>query len=142
VARSREYLAPEALCADVLPDDPDQLFRAAQLLAGEQAPRPLLLRAVALVGARGGQATRDQLVLRAQGLNRLGRAEDAAVAFEQVAARWPGGEWRLEYAQTLLELGRLEDARREVRVLLQQTPDHQRATELHDRIIRQISEGR
>ena len=54
-----------------------------------------------------------------------------------MTARSPGQlEWRYEFAQVLHEQGRLEEARRELRLLLQQHPDHQPAVELHRDVVR------
>jgi O-antigen ligase/Flp pilus assembly protein TadD len=142
VTRCREHLAPEALVDSVLPGDPELVYQAALLLETEDQP-PLLERAVALARTEPNDGKDDLLLLEARALMRLGRTADAADAFGRLAARSPGRvEWRYEFAQALHELGRLDEARRELRLLLQQQPDHRPAAELYRQVVRRLSEER
>jgi O-antigen ligase/tetratricopeptide (TPR) repeat protein len=142
VTRSRSRLSPEALAASVFPDDPELLYQGALMQPSEEAQRPLLLRAVDLVRERRDES-KDRLLLEARSLKRLGRTGEAADAFGRLAARSPGrGEWRFEFAQVLAEQGRLEEARRELRLFLDQTPGHPGASELYRDVVRRLSEGR
>jgi Flp pilus assembly protein TadD len=144
LARSRKHLSPEAIVALVLPDDPELLYEAALKLAGEgeNAKRPFLRRAVELLRERPGEAKDEALLLEARALVRLNRAEEALPAFERLAARSPRDVgWRYEFAQALHERGRLDEARRELRALLQQQPEHRRGKELYQEVLRRQSEG-
>jgi Flp pilus assembly protein TadD len=144
LARSRKHLSPEAIVALVLPDDPKLLYEAALKLAGEgeNAQRPFLRRVVELLRERPGEPKDEALLLEARALVRLNRAEEALPAFERLAARSPrDGDWRYEFAQALHERGRLDEARRELRSLLRQQPEHRRGKELYQEVLRRQSEG-
>jgi tetratricopeptide (TPR) repeat protein/O-antigen ligase len=145
VIRSRKHLSPEALVALVLPDDPEVLYEAALKLAGEEekAQRPLLRRAVERLRERRGEPKDESLLLEARALVRLNRPEEALPVFERLAARSPrSADWRFEFAQVLHERGRLDEARRELRALLQQQPEHRRGKELYQEVLRRQSERR
>jgi O-antigen ligase/tetratricopeptide (TPR) repeat protein len=142
VARARRRLRPEALAESVLPDDPELIYRAALLLEPDDQA-PLLLRAVDLLRDRPGEPTDDRLLIEARSLTRLGRTAEAVSAFDRLAARSPRrDDWRYEYAQALREQGRLEDARRELRLLLAHQPGHRAAAELQREVVRRLSEER
>jgi tetratricopeptide (TPR) repeat protein len=144
LARSRKHLSPEAIVTLVLPDDPELLYEAALKLAGEgeNAQRPFLRRAVELLRERPGEPKDEALLLEARALVRLNRAEEALPAFERLAARSPRDVgWRYEFAQVLRERGRLDEARQELRSLLQQQPEHRRGKELYQEVLRRQSEG-
>jgi tetratricopeptide (TPR) repeat protein len=144
LVRSRRHLSPEQMVASVLPDDPELLYQAAVQLApeSETAPRPLLRRAVELLRERPGEPNADVLLLEARALVRLGRPAEAVDAFERLEARSPRGvDWRYEFAQVLHEQGRLAEARRELRTLLQQQPDHTRGKDLYQKVLRRQGEG-
>jgi tetratricopeptide (TPR) repeat protein len=143
VVRSRKHLAPGAIAADLLPADPELLYQAA-LLPGtdDAAARPFLERAVELARRQAGEPKPDILLLEARALARLGRAEEALRAYERLALHsLRGGEWRFEFAQLLHEQGRVKEARRELRTLLQQQPDHRPGKELYREVLRREGEG-
>jgi O-antigen ligase/tetratricopeptide (TPR) repeat protein len=143
LVRSRKHLSSEKIVALVLPSDPELLYEAALKLAGEgeNAQRPFLRHAVALLQERLGEPTDESLLLEARALMRMHRPEEALPAFERLAARSPRDvDWRYEFAQVLHEQGRLDEARRELRVLLQQQPEHRRGKELYQEVLRRQSE--
>jgi O-antigen ligase len=145
LVRSRKHLTSDEIVARVLPDDPELLYQAAVKLApqGENAQRPFLRRAVELLQERRGDATDESLLLEARALVLLNRTEEALPAFERLAARSPRSiDWRYEFAQVLHAQGRLDEARRELRALLQQQPEHRGGKELYQEVLRRQSERR
>jgi tetratricopeptide (TPR) repeat protein len=144
LARSRKHLGPEALAASVLPADPELLYQAAVILDRQgQSGEALLRLAVELLRQRPGGPKDDALLLEARALVRLSRTEEALRAFERFSKRSPGrAEWRYEFAQVLHDQGRLDEARQELRTLLQQQPDHRAGGELHRTVLRRLAEGR
>lgn len=116
-----------------MPDQPELLVRAARTLyaEAEAAPqrRPLLEKAVRVPDGRAVEA--QDRHARAVALAMLGRSAEALTAYrELLQAHFEQAEWRCEYARLLCEQGMLEEARRELVVVLAQRPKDPQAREL------------
>jgi O-antigen ligase len=144
---SAEHLSPLEISQKILPDRPSLLIQAAGLLfpTPEDAARrqPLLERALAVLEANPESHSPEELHTKAELLVRLGHSESAVSAYQAALAEKPlQFEWRYGLAKTLFDLGRLQDSRRELRLILGQQPKHAAAGALENEIARAIAEGR
>ncbi len=120
----------EQLMARVLPDRPDDLLAAADILDPTASPngpaRPLLDRALALLYDRSEGLSAEESYLEAQILSRLGRDEDAIKAYARALTFAQAKlEWRYQYVKLLIDRGRWKEARRELDVLQREHPGSQ-----------------
>jgi O-antigen ligase/tetratricopeptide (TPR) repeat protein len=133
LALSAPLVRSDELIDRVLPDRPDVLAAAAFRLhpAAEEQRRPFLEKALRLLDSREGELQPEDLHLKATAHRDLGQADAAVEAYRELLAREPFRlAWREEFARYLHELGRLEDCRHELLVLLAQAPAQDRAREL------------
>jgi tetratricopeptide (TPR) repeat protein len=127
----------------VLPDRLALLLAAARslVLPEESAHKEkLLARALSLLERPGGTATAEDCRLKAE-IHVLRDEPDLAItAYEQALERRPDAAWRYELARLLRERGRLHQARRELRALLEEQPGHAQALVLYQEVIRSLVE--
>ena len=141
LARASGSFEPDEMVTRILPDDPHQITRAADLVCPEPADaarrRPFLEKAVALLSRPGGCQRPGDYVLRAR-LNRsLNRLSDALADYQIALARQPAqAEWRCEMASVLLTQGRSAEAERELRTVLKADPGHAEARKLSQSLTR------
>jgi O-antigen ligase/tetratricopeptide (TPR) repeat protein len=131
---SSRGLDPGEIVESVLPDRPELLLAAALQLYPEAGSarerRPFLEKAVRLL-ENNGALKPEELHVKARACNLLGQPEEAIVAYRELLEQQPNqADWRLELAQVFHDQGRLEDARRELVVVLAQQPAHGQAREL------------
>jgi O-antigen ligase/tetratricopeptide (TPR) repeat protein len=141
LARARPVFGDREVRERILPDDPRQLYEAAELLTDEQAApgrRLLLERALALLAGPAGAEKADDSLLRARVCAALGRPAESLSAYRAALAREPNNPgWRYEYAALLARQGRREDAERELRAVLRQQASHGPARELLQALTRE-----
>jgi tetratricopeptide (TPR) repeat protein len=111
----------EQLLAKVLPNRADDLFIAAKLLdpslSATGPARPLVDRAIKLLPDRAEGLTPEQYHLKGFLLSKAGDPEAAIRAYAQALAYSPRTDWRLEYVRLLMEAGRAEEAREQLKHL-------------------------
>jgi tetratricopeptide (TPR) repeat protein len=132
---SARDLSPDDLVEAVLPDRPELLLAAAFRLYPEASAarerRPFLRKAVHLLENRPGFLTAEELHVKAVAYKSLGQPDEARAAYQQLLEREPmQAGWRCELAEVLHAQGQLEDARRQLVVVLSQQPRHAQAREL------------
>ncbi len=137
-------LSPQEMVDTVLPDRPDLLLTVAFRLYPEagaaEERRPFLRKAVRLLDNRSGPLTLKELHAKAVAHKSLGQRDEAVAAYRQLLRRKPDQtEWRFEMAQSLQEEGRLEEARRELTLVLVRQPGHTQARELMALVSRQLT---
>jgi O-antigen ligase len=143
VGRSRRRLDAREIAERVVPDDPALLHEAGEMLEAQGGDGgPLFAAALAALERPGAARTPPALLLKARLHHRFGRADEARRAYEDLLAApgWQPG-WRLEFARLLAEQGRLQEARRELSLLLDNEPGNSEARELYRQVIRRIAEG-
>ncbi len=128
-------LSPEEIVESVLPDRPELLLAAARRLypgAGESDQRrPFFDKVLRLLDGPPESLDAEDLHVKAVALRSLGRSAEALTAFERLLFKRPEQTgWRYELAEALHEQARLEDARRELVIVLAQQPQHVQAHEL------------
>jgi O-antigen ligase/tetratricopeptide (TPR) repeat protein len=131
---SSHDLAPGEIVEFVLPDRPELLLAAALQLYPEAASarerRPFLEKAVLLLETRGNLKP-EELHVKARAYKLLDQPPEAIAAYQELLERQPNqADWRFELAEVFNDQGRLEDARRELVVVLAQQPAHGKAREL------------
>jgi tetratricopeptide (TPR) repeat protein len=140
-AAAAGVLDDSALIDDVLPPRADLLVRAAfqRYPNGDQAGKrlPYLEAARALMASDAGANTgAGTLYIEATAHRSVREWERAVEAYRAALDRQPGKvEWRYELAELLFDLQRMNEARDELAIILQQQPDHERARQLHHRIV-------
>jgi tetratricopeptide (TPR) repeat protein len=144
VSMSAVRLGPREMVAKVLPDRPDLLVQAADLLyptpeaAAER--QPFMEKALDLLRRQPGPLRAEDLHLRAVAHAALGRTREAVADYQAALSQGPRQvAWRYELAQLLYRDGRLSDARRELEQILKQQPDHPPARELLRSVERQLT---
>ena len=134
-----KQLGPAGIANTVLPLEPELLLKAAQsppLSENQNDRRKFAAGAVERI-AELTLTKQDDLYARAWLLREAGRTGDAVTAFEAALLRYPNSlEWRLELAELLFELGNFEDSERQLRKVLQERPDQERARELNAAVVR------
>ena len=133
--RSRAVLDAQQVLAQVLPDRPALLVRAAFYLYPQpddaRPRRPFLERAVLLFGDRDTVLEAADYRLKGTAERDLGRLDEAAEAYRAALTRAPDqAGWRFELAEILVKQARFDDARRELLTVLDQRPAHAEAREL------------
>jgi O-antigen ligase/tetratricopeptide (TPR) repeat protein len=135
LAQSNKVLSPEEMLENVLSNRPEVLLAAASRLYPNadqvEERRPFLEKALALLGADAEKRTPAEWHTQAVIQRSLGELDAAASAYETALAKQPlQTEWRFEFARVLYERVRLEDARRQLVVVLTQQPRHAAAQQL------------
>jgi O-antigen ligase len=146
LARAGKYLRPPEILARILPDRPGQLLRAATTLypAPEDGDerRPFLEKALTVL-ARQPALSAEEYEEKARAHTALEQPDAALMAYRAALDRRPeAGDWRLAYARLLFKQGRLQEARREVRTVLDLRPQDAPARELLEEVSRDIARGR
>jgi O-antigen ligase/tetratricopeptide (TPR) repeat protein len=132
-------LGPGDTAEAVIPPE-SELFRHAArtppLSEREDDRRQFAARAATLLSARPPEGGAD-LYARAWLLREADRRSEAIPAYEAALTLLPDSvECRLELAELLLESGSLDEAERQIRRVLQQSPTHEAARELNSAIVR------
>jgi O-antigen ligase/tetratricopeptide (TPR) repeat protein len=136
-------LKTDQLLEKVLPDNPDVLLAAALHLypdAGAiEQRRPFLEKALRLLESKmEGLGARD-LHVKAQVHRALDQPDRAVQSYRELLEREPAqASWRFEFASYLYELRKLEEARRELTVVLAQEPNHGQARGLLNTVMREL----
>lgn len=142
--RSQGHLEPQEVIHRILPDDSGLLFEAAMHHAKRQedAGTPFLEKALQLLEGRRTRLTTASLAMKANIHQRLNQSLKALETYRELVGRDPGQwAWRMELARLLYENGRLQESRRELRVLLDEQPRNQAAKNLFERVHEQIAVG-
>jgi O-antigen ligase/tetratricopeptide (TPR) repeat protein len=142
-AASNSRQRGEQLLDRVLPDQPDDLVEAARILDPTLAPagpaRPLLDRALQLLGNRLDGLSGEDCFLKAQIHRALGDDEAALKAYKQslgfVQTR---PEWRYQYVELLMAKGRWKDAFVELPALKRQMPNSTQVTDWLNEVNREL----
>jgi tetratricopeptide (TPR) repeat protein len=145
VELGQRALGPEVFLTQVLPDQPEVLVRAAELLftgpGSMELRRPFLEKALRLLRDPQRELTADRWHVLARVDTSLGQPAEALEAYQAALERAPTqAGWRLEYAALLHASGRLAEARREVIDILRADPRQPQALELFQRIDRDLRE--
>jgi tetratricopeptide (TPR) repeat protein len=130
----------EEVAERLLPDQPALLLQAGALLEARPdppaSPRPFLEKGVRLLGAWATLST-EELRAKAHACRSLGQVAEARQAYEDLLARAPDQPaWRYEFAQMLYEAGQLDEARRQLVVLLRAEPANGPARDLYQTVVR------
>ena len=84
--------------------------------------------------------TPDDWQLKAAAHLELGQAAEALAAYQTAVARDPRQtEWRFQFAQLLVQAGRLEEAVRELKQVVREQPGNGDALELYQTVFRQLA---
>ncbi len=127
-------LGPREILEFVTPNRPEVLFSAAMALYPESESREdrrLFLEKALHLLERNEALKPEDLRLKAMVHKALGQAEEAIQSYLKALARQPEQvDWRCELAQVFLDENKLEDARRELVVVLAQKPGHMQARDM------------
>ncbi|MCS6977577.1 MAG: O-antigen ligase family protein, partial [Gemmatales bacterium] len=139
LARSVAAFGLETTAERIVPDDPNRLLKAAVLLypEPEQSPqrRTLFTRALQILQQRSEALSAEERHTLAELHRALDQKADALRTLREALQKQPTNlRWRLTYARWLLEDGQLEEARDEVRQILDQHPRHREAEQLRQEI--------
>ncbi len=141
--RSRQDLSSSEILEKVLPDDPHLLLKASSHLFPPEAPegqKPFLEKALTSFAKQGEPLTATDFHAQALIQSSLGKPAETLAAYQKALARDPQqADWRLQFAQLLLERGQLHESRRELITILGQAPKHARARELLEAVAEKIA---
>jgi tetratricopeptide (TPR) repeat protein len=144
VERARGVLTDAELLDRVLPDRARQLVAAAEQLYPEPdgaGRQPFYAKALGLLCAPGAARSAEDYHLKAVLHEALDEPAEAAAAYEAALHHAPREtEWRCALAGLLRREGRLEEARRQVREVLAEHPDHREGLRLLEAIARDRAE--
>ncbi|MGH7172870.1 MAG: O-antigen ligase family protein [Gemmataceae bacterium] len=144
-------LGSETLIESVLPDDADILLAAAVRLHPDPEAvnerRPFLRKALQLVQSKGAARQSHDYQVTARIHKGLDQSKEAVAAYRELLRREPRrADWRLEFARYLCDIHQLEEARRELVLVLNQEPEQGPARELLHKVtsdlLRERSENR
>lgn len=132
----------DGLLGQILPNNPEQLVKAAELLApkvSEETLRPVYRRAMELLEQQSYDLTAAEYYLKARCAEQLGEKDAALRAYRQAVEMNPVEyEWRWHYARLLRRAGKLQDALSELRFLIRVLPYRADIREEHDSVRREI----
>jgi O-antigen ligase/tetratricopeptide (TPR) repeat protein len=141
LTESARELSANDIAERVLPRDASLLQEASRdraLAKSPEAVRVLREKALQLLEHPAAALSGNQLHCKAQILRDLGQPQEAIEAYQAALALTPGQPaWRFELVELLHQQGQLQDARRELRTILAQEPEHQPAKDLYRRVLRQ-----
>jgi O-antigen ligase/tetratricopeptide (TPR) repeat protein len=128
-------LSNRQLVDKVLPDNPEVLLTAAITLypdfGSAERRRPFLEKALHLLEAKEAELGTQDLLIQARIYRALDQPDEAIQAYRERLSRDPfQASWRYELAYYLYEVRRLEEAHRELTVLLTQHPKNGEAKTL------------
>src|SRR5436190_22709867 len=141
------FLTAEELTSKILPDQPEVLLAAALHLY----PRPEdaskqrvpLAKAVELLTNQRQPLSAANWSTKARLHTLLKQPEEAVAAYEAALAKQPEQyAWRFEMAKLLFDQGRIQDARRELTMILGQQPNYAEAKKLLDEVGHAIAAGK
>lgn len=140
-------LKADQLVEKVLPDDAEALLAAALSLypdaAAAEERRPFLEKALRLLESKSARLETQDLLVKARVYRALDRPEKALQSYRQLLDRVPAqARWRFEFASYLYELRKLEEARRELTLVLAQEPNDRQARELRKTVVGELLHGR
>jgi tetratricopeptide (TPR) repeat protein len=142
LAHAGKRLGAEGLIELVLPNEPDRLVRAGDLLYPGDRVRQRPLREKALALLKTAARSPDDLFLRSQLRAELGDSRAAlADCRAAVASRPRDAGWRYELALLLRRQGDLQASRRELLHVLKQQPNYAQARRALDEVTREIAGG-
>ncbi len=135
VDQSVAMLGADGLLHELLPDDPAMLSAVALHVYPRREDaarqRPFFEKALALLEDRGGTLQAEEWSLKAGLCARLGKPAEAVDAWHAALALRPLEiGWRYELAGLLHQQHRDEEARRELRLVLDREPGHSAARQL------------
>jgi tetratricopeptide (TPR) repeat protein len=130
----RQELSPREIFENVIPDRPGVLYAAAVMLYPETElraeRRPFLEKALHLLESSGPLQPED-LRLQAMVYKMLGQNDEAIRTYLKALTSEPDNhDWRCELAQVYFDANKVDDARRELVVVLSQMPGHRQARDL------------
>jgi O-antigen ligase len=139
--------SPDELSRRLLPDKPEILAIAAfELFPSPEAAekrRPLLEKALALLDNLPRALTPEELHLKGHIHRALNQGPAAVTAFRAALLEKPQNlRWRQDLAALLYHHKQWTEARRELRIILDQRPGDAEAQRLLDAVQRQIAEGK
>jgi O-antigen ligase len=140
-------LSTGQLMEKVLPDSPDVLLAAALRLYPDaeavEERRPFLEKALRLLGPKSERLAARELHVKAQVYKTLDQPDKAVQSYRELLNREPSQtSWRFEFALYLYDLGKLEEARRELAAVLAQDPSHDAARRLLNEVMQGLVDGR
>ena len=142
--KSSARLGPQQMVDFVLPQRPRTLAAAAAFLYPQSRAfadrRQFLDAAVAAIANQHEALSAEDAHAKARMLASLGRSDEARAAYREALTLDPAQPgWRYEYAVVLHEQGRLQDARTELRAVLDQQPENTSARERLERVVLDIA---
>jgi O-antigen ligase len=145
--RSSIRLGPRELVELILPPRPRVLAAAAAFLYSQSRDaagrREFLEAALATITNPNEAPSSEDAHARAWMLASLARSAEAMALYREALTRDPlQSGWRYEFAVLLHEQGRLQDARSELRAVLDQQPENTRARDRLDRVNLDIARKR
>lgn len=144
LGQGRRYLTPREILEKLLPDNPEIVVEAANiLLENSKSPADVALRAdyckraIMLFRLQTGEITADNLVARAWVYQEMDEENNAIAALRRAMAMEPRYEsLRLQLAKVLLRVGDRAQAARELDQVLAREPSNMEAKELGKEILR------
>jgi tetratricopeptide (TPR) repeat protein len=101
-----------------------------------------LAAALRLFEQRSAALNGDEWHCRANCHQALGQAEQALQAYREALKRNPRqAAWRFEFIELLVASAQLQEARRELLVLLEHEPGHAPARDLYQKVVQRIAAG-
>ncbi len=142
---ARKVLTVRDLTEKVLPDQPALLLAAARVvdpnLKAAAEPRPILEKALRCLDEAPATASADWWRYRALTLGYLGDGAAARSAYQEALRRKPlEVEWSFEYATLLYELGHLDEAAEQLRLVLTFQPHHNGARQLTAEVSQRLAD--
>ncbi len=127
----------------VLPDSPEVLLAAALHLYPNEGSiekrRPFLEKALRILGEESSGLGARELHVKARVYKALDQPARAIQAYRELLDRESSQvSWRFEFARYLYDLGKPEEARRELVVVLAQEPNHRSARDLLNTVMREL----
>ncbi|HEY7154157.1 MAG TPA: O-antigen ligase family protein [Gemmataceae bacterium] len=136
-------LSTDKLLEKVLPDRPDVLLAAALRLYPDadalEEQRPFLEKALRLLESKSQRLAARELHVKAGVYKALDQPDKAVQSYREALDREPSQtSWRFEFALYLYELGKFEEARRELVAVLAQDPSHGAARRLLNEVKQEL----
>jgi len=141
--RSAAHLESDRLIEKVLPDRAGILLAAALRLhpdaAATEERRPFLEKALRVLATKSGRLGSQELRVKALIHQAMDQPEPAVESYRELLNREPRQvEWRFEFARYLHDIGKLEESRRELVIILNQDPKHDPARDLLETVTQEL----
>jgi O-antigen ligase/tetratricopeptide (TPR) repeat protein len=135
LATASPLLDAHAIVQMVLPDRPEIVLAAASRLYPDEKAfakrRPFLQHALNLLEAQAAPLNAEELHTKALVHKSLGQFEKTEETYQNLLKQYPEqANYRLEFAQFLHSQGRLQEARRELLIVIAQQPQNGQARDL------------